>query len=85
MKISADGSAADDGDPAPRPCFHEGMTGRPDCPYEGGGARFVRVTNDYELAFPSYDGNCRTIGNLSTHSQVTLLFIDFDQPPPVAI
>jgi predicted pyridoxine 5'-phosphate oxidase superfamily flavin-nucleotide-binding protein len=128
MKTSAEGSAAEDGDPAPRPFFHEGMrawqdrfdsrrladrleerlgrkrltaddctfiesrtmfflatadaAGRPDCSYKGGDAGFVRVTGDDELAFPSYDGNgmFRSIGNLSTHAPVGLLFIDFEQP-----
>jgi uncharacterized protein len=56
--------------------------GRPDCSYKGGDAGFVRVTGDDELAFPSYDGNgmFRSIGNLSTHAPVGLLFIDFEQP-----
>jgi predicted pyridoxine 5'-phosphate oxidase superfamily flavin-nucleotide-binding protein len=128
MKTSADASAGYDGDPAPRPFFHEGMrawqdrfdsrrladrleerlgrnrftaddrafiesramfflatadeAGRPDCSYKGGDAGFVRVTGDDELAFPSYDGNgmFRSIGNLSMHAPVGLLFIDFEQP-----
>jgi predicted pyridoxine 5'-phosphate oxidase superfamily flavin-nucleotide-binding protein len=56
--------------------------GRPDCSYKGGDAGFVRVTGDDELVFPSYDGNgmFRSIGNLSTHAPVGLLFIDFEQP-----
>jgi predicted pyridoxine 5'-phosphate oxidase superfamily flavin-nucleotide-binding protein len=56
-------------------------TGRPDCPYKGGDAAFVRVTGDDELIFPSYDGNgmFRSICNLSTHAPVGLLFIDFEQ------
>ena len=56
--------------------------GRPDCSYKGGDAGFVRVVADDELAFPSYDGNgmFRSIGNLSTHAAVGLLFIDFEQP-----
>lgn len=56
--------------------------GRPDCSYKGGDAGFVRVTGDDELAFPSYDGNgmFRSIGNLSVHAPVGLLFIDFEQP-----
>ena len=128
MKTSADDSAAENGGPAPRPFFHEGMrtwqdrfdsrrladrleerlgrsrfttddrafiesrtmfflatadeAGRPDCSYKGGDAGFVRITGDDELAFPSYDGNgmFRSIGNLSTHAAVGLLFIDFEQP-----
>jgi predicted pyridoxine 5'-phosphate oxidase superfamily flavin-nucleotide-binding protein len=56
--------------------------GRPDCSYKGGDAGFVRVMGDDELVFPSYDGNgmFRSIGNLSTHAPVGLLFIDFEQP-----
>jgi hypothetical protein len=56
--------------------------GWPDCSYKGGDAGFVRVTGDDELAFPSYDGNgmFRSIGNLSTHAPVGLLFIDFELP-----
>jgi predicted pyridoxine 5'-phosphate oxidase superfamily flavin-nucleotide-binding protein len=56
--------------------------GQPDCSYKGGDAGFVRVTGDDELAFPSYDGNgmFRSIGNLSRHAAVGLLFIDFEQP-----
>ena len=56
--------------------------GQPDCSYKGGDAGFVRVVADDELAFPSYDGNgmFRSIGNLSTHAAVGLLFIDFEQP-----
>jgi len=128
MKTSTDSGAADAGDPAPHPFFHEGMrawqdcfdsrrladrleerlgrnrftaddrafiesrtmfflatadeSGRPDCSYKGGDAGFVRVTADDELAFPSYDGNgmFRSIGNLSRHAPVGLLFIDFEQP-----
>ncbi len=128
MKTSADGSAAEDDEHAPRPFFHEGMrawqdrfdsrrladrleerlgrkrftvddrafiesrtmfflatadeAGRPDCSYKGGDAGFVRVIGDDELVFPSYDGNgmFRSIGNLSTHAPVGMLFIDFEQP-----
>jgi len=128
MKTSTDSGAADAGDPAPHPFFHEGMrawqdrfdsrrladrleerlgrnrftaddrafiesrtmfflataddSGRPDCSYKGGDAGFVRVTGDDELAFPSYDGNgmFRSIGNLSRHAPVGLLFFDFEQP-----
>ena len=56
--------------------------GRPDCSYKGGDAGFVRVTAADELAFPSYDGNgmFRSIGNISVHAPVGLLFIDFEQP-----
>jgi hypothetical protein len=56
--------------------------GRPDCSYKGGAPGFVRITADDELAFPSFDGNgmFRSIGNLSVHAPVGLLFIDFESP-----
>ena len=61
--------------------FTADEAGRPDCSYKGGDAGFVRVTGEDELIFPSYDGNgmFRSIGNLSTHAPVGLLFIDFEQ------
>jgi hypothetical protein len=56
--------------------------GRPDCSYKGGAPGFVRVTDDDELAFPSYDGNgmFRSLGNLLVNAAVGLLFIDFESP-----
>ena len=56
--------------------------GRPDCSYKGGAAGFVRVTDDDELAFPSYDGNgmFRSLGNVLVNPAVALLFIDFERP-----
>lgn len=128
MKTSTDGSAAEHGDRAPQPFFHEGMrawqdrfdsrrvadrleerlgrqrltandraftesctmfslaaadeAGRGRTSYNGGDAGFMRVSDDDELAFPSYDGNgmFRSIGNPSKHAPVGLLLIDFEQP-----
>ena len=56
--------------------------GRPDCSYKGGNPGFVRVTDDDQLAFPSYDGNgmFRSLGNLRINPAVALLFIDFERP-----
>jgi predicted pyridoxine 5'-phosphate oxidase superfamily flavin-nucleotide-binding protein len=56
--------------------------GRPDCSYKGGDPGFVRVVADDELAFPSYDGNgmFRSLGNVTVHPAVALLFIDFATP-----
>jgi hypothetical protein len=56
--------------------------GRPDCSFKAGDPGFVRVTDDRELAFPSYDGNgmFRSLGNLVVNPAVALLFIDFESP-----
>jgi len=56
--------------------------GRPDCPYKGGMAGFVRVIDRDALAFPSYDGNgmFRSLGNVLVNPAVALLFVDFDAP-----
>ncbi len=56
--------------------------GRPDVSYKGGDAGFVRITDESELAFPSYDGNgmFRSLGNLQVNPAVAMLFIDFEQP-----
>jgi len=57
-------------------------SGQPDCSYKGGAPGFVRVTDDAELAFPSYDGNgmFRSLGNVLVNPAVALLFIDFERP-----
>jgi hypothetical protein len=49
---------------------------------QGGAPGFVRVTDDVELAFPSYDGNgmFRSLGNVLVNPAVGLLFIDFERP-----
>jgi predicted pyridoxine 5'-phosphate oxidase superfamily flavin-nucleotide-binding protein len=56
--------------------------GQPDCSYKGGAPGFVRVTDDDELAFPSYDGNgmFRSLGNVLVNPAVALLFVDFERP-----
>jgi predicted pyridoxine 5'-phosphate oxidase superfamily flavin-nucleotide-binding protein len=56
--------------------------GRPDVSYKGGEPGFVLVTDNNELAFPSYDGNgmFRSLGNLQVNPAVALLFIDFERP-----
>jgi predicted pyridoxine 5'-phosphate oxidase superfamily flavin-nucleotide-binding protein len=54
--------------------------GLPQCSYKGGEPGFVRVVDDFTLAFPVYDGNGMflTIGNLTANPAVGLLFIDFE-------
>lgn len=51
--------------------------GRPDCSFKGGNPGFVQVTGPGELAFPDYDGNgmFKSLGNISVHPAVGLLFI----------
>jgi predicted pyridoxine 5'-phosphate oxidase superfamily flavin-nucleotide-binding protein len=55
--------------------------GQPQCSYKGGAPGFVRVIDEHELAFPSYDGNGMylSLGNLGQNSRVGLLFIDFER------
>lgn len=55
--------------------------GFPDCSYKGGMPGFVRVLDEYHLAFPDYDGNgmFRSLGNILEHPHVALLFIDFER------
>ena len=57
--------------------------GRPDCSYKGGPPGFVRVTGDFELAFPDYDGNgmFKSLGNVLLNANVGLLFIDLHERP----
>lgn len=54
--------------------------GQPQCSSKGGDPGFVRVLDERTLAFPSYDGNGMflSIGNISTHPAVGLLFIDLE-------
>jgi predicted pyridoxine 5'-phosphate oxidase superfamily flavin-nucleotide-binding protein len=56
--------------------------GRPDVSYKGGAPGFVRIVDERQIAFPSYDGNgmFRSLGNLRLNPQVGLLFIDFELP-----
>ena len=53
--------------------------GRPQCSYKGGDPGFVRVLDEYTLAFPNYDGNGMflSFGNALVNPHVGLLFIDF--------
>jgi predicted pyridoxine 5'-phosphate oxidase superfamily flavin-nucleotide-binding protein len=55
--------------------------GQPQCSYKGGAPGFVRVVDDQNLAFPSYDGNGMylSLGNLGHNPRVGLLFIDFER------
>src|SRR5947208_2246095 len=54
--------------------------GQPQCSYKGGDPGFVRVLDDWTIAFPVYDGNGMylTAGNLLVTKNVGLLFIDFE-------
>lgn len=56
--------------------------GYPTCSYKGGRPGFVKVLDAKTLAFPSYDGNGMylSMGNLTAHDKVGLLFIDFETP-----
>jgi len=56
--------------------------GRPQCSYKGGAPGFVRVVDDHTLAFPVYDGNGMflSLGNIRSHADVGMLFMDFEQP-----
>ncbi len=55
--------------------------GQPSCSYKGGDAGFVRVVDDFTLAFPNYDGNGMflSMGNLKQNPMVGMLFIDFER------
>src|SRR5947209_9128007 len=57
--------------------------GHPDCSFKGGAPGFVRVTADYELAFPDYDGNgmFKSLGNVLVNPNVGMLFIDMHERP----
>jgi hypothetical protein len=57
-------------------------TGQPSCSYKGGDPGFVRVLDEFNLAFPVYDGNGMFVsaGNMAQHANVGLLFIDFERP-----
>jgi uncharacterized protein len=54
--------------------------GRPQCSYKGGAPGFVRVVDERNVAFPSYDGNGMYLstGNVLRNPNVGLLFIDFE-------
>lgn len=61
--------------------------GRPTVSYKGGDPGFLRVLDDRQLAFPSYDGNGMylSMGNIAGNPQVGLLLIDFETPLRVRI
>lgn len=61
--------------------------GRPTVSYKGGDPGFLRVINEREIAFPSYDGNGMylSMGNIAGNPQVGLLLIDFEHPLRVRI
>jgi uncharacterized protein len=54
--------------------------GQPQCSYKGGDPGFVRVLDEYTVAFPAYNGNGMylSFGNALMNPQVGLLFIDFE-------
>ncbi|CAN5124653.1 hypothetical protein BH18ACT12_BH18ACT12_16560 [soil metagenome] len=54
--------------------------GQPQCSYKGGDPGFVRVVDEHNIAFPSYNGNGMylSFGNALVNPQVGLLFIDFE-------
>ena len=55
--------------------------GRPNCSYKGGEPGFVRVLDERNIAFPSYDGNGMYLsaGNVLVNPHVGLLFINFEE------
>jgi uncharacterized protein len=56
--------------------------GVPDVSYKGGVPGFVRCVDDRTLEWPTYDGNgqFRSLGNALVNPNVSLLFIDFENP-----
>ncbi|MEO8037296.1 MAG: pyridoxamine 5'-phosphate oxidase family protein [Betaproteobacteria bacterium] len=61
--------------------------GFPSSSYKGGDPGFVRVVDANTLAFPSYDGNGMfySIGNITAHPKIGMLFIDFETPHRVRL
>jgi len=61
--------------------------GRPTVSYKGGDAGFVKVIDNKTLVFPSYDGNGMfySMGNISAHADVGLLFISFQTPHRIRV
>ena len=57
--------------------------GQPDCSFKGGAPGFVQISSPNQLVFPDYDGNgmFKTLGNIRSHPQVGLLFIDLTASP----
>ena len=56
--------------------------GHPQCSYKGGDPGFVQVVDAHTIAFPVYDGNGMflSLGNVRSHAEVGMLFIDFEHP-----
>ena len=56
--------------------------GRPTVSYKGGDPGFLRVINEREIAFPSYNGNGMylSMGNIQESSKIGMLLIDFENP-----
>jgi uncharacterized protein len=66
-------------------CFYlatADSTGAPDCSYKGGLPGFVKVVDESQLLFPSYDGNgmFRSLGNIRENPRVGMLFVDYGKP-----
>jgi uncharacterized protein len=56
--------------------------GWPTVSYKGGDPGFVKIVDPITLVFPSYDGNGMflSLGNLTQHANVGMLFISFERP-----
>ncbi|MDD2723373.1 MAG: pyridoxamine 5'-phosphate oxidase family protein [Methylovulum sp.] len=61
--------------------------GYPTCSYKGGVPGFVKVLDSKTIVFPSYNGNGMflSMGNMTTHDKIGLLFIDFTTPHRVRV
>lgn len=61
--------------------------GYPTCSYKGGKPGFVQVVDSKTLAFPSFNGNGMflSMGNITAHNKVGLLFIDFETPHRIRV
>ena len=55
---------------------------RPTVSYKGGETGFVRILNNKQLMFPSYDGNGMfySMGNIFANPEIGMLFVDFATP-----
>jgi predicted pyridoxine 5'-phosphate oxidase superfamily flavin-nucleotide-binding protein len=58
--------------------------GQPQCSYKGGDPGFIRVVDEWTLAFPNYDGNGMylSLGNVLVNPHVGMLLIDFTSERP---
>lgn len=61
--------------------------GQPTVSYKGGDPGFIKVIDRTTLIFPSYDGNGMflSMGNVTQHPQVAMLFISFDRPHRIRV